>query len=354
MSRVSDSGLLGSLRNRLHKLGKERISFCCERMANTYTSHPRQIASELSIWQERLGRAEAHITSQGSQDGVLKALFEDLGNVNHEFVEFGFNSKTYEGGSGANTLQLQRRGWHGLLMDGGYENVSIHLYRELLGPHGIVHLLQKHGVSKNVDYMSIDFDSFDLWVFRAVVQSAWRPRVLTVEYNPCFPFNSTLALQFPKEDSFWQPGDKVWGASLGALDLIARENGYTMVYVVTGLDAFFVRNDVLAQREVKPLSSWPPDRLVEAHYSEDGKWARYPRALTRAGRYMPLTLGGARAGYLMGWWSKKMSVDDITAREHANSLEDVSVYLHTKRHGEARKAASVQAYAKHILTRKWD
>ena len=135
------------------------------------------IAPELSEWQQRLARAEERITSQGRQDGILRAILEDVGVENKRYVEFGFNSKTYEGGSGANTLQLQRDGWKGLLMDGGNENASINLHKELLGPHGIVELLRKYEVSKNVDYMSIDFDSYDVWAFSAVTRSqCWARR----------------------------------------------------------------------------------------------------------------------------------------------------------------------------------
>lgn len=317
------------------------------------TPRREQHARGLSALQLSLARGEAKVTSQGRQDGVLRTLFETLGTTNKQYVEFGFNSATYEGGSGANTLQLQRAGWSGLLMDGGYRNSTINLHQEVLGPHRIVDLLRKHDVPHHVDYMSIDFDSYDVWTFRSVIRSPWRPRVLTVEYNPCFPYNSTLALQYPDSDGFWNPKDKVFGSSLGALDLVARENGYTMVYVISGLDAFFVRDDVLFGRAVTPLAQLPPDRLVEAIYAPDGSWQRYPAALNEQEQFAPLTLGGHRVGHLMGWWPKKMPKDGHTARQRTMQLEDVAVFLHTGDHAAARLAASKSAYATHLLTLKW-
>ena len=204
----------------------------------------KSIANELSPWQAELARAERRVTSQAHQDGIIEAIFASIGTTNQYYCEFGFNSDSYEGGSGANTLQLHNRGWRGLLMDGGHENVSINLRRESFGPHGIVRLLQKHGVPLELDYLSIDFDSFDLWTFRSViVGSPFRPRVVSVEYNVLYPFDSTLALGFPAADGYLNKtgAGAVTGASLGALDRVAREGGYTLVYVVTGLDAFFVR-----------------------------------------------------------------------------------------------------------------
>lgn len=127
-----------------------------------------------------------------------------------------------------------------------------------------------------------------------------------------------------------------------------------MVYVVTGLDAFFIRNDVLGSRQVTSFQTWPPDRLVEAAYASNGAWSRFPSALNAKGQYAPVTLGGHRVGYMMGWWPRKMPLSDKTAQTHVAALEDVAVYLHTRNHSAAREVVRNSAYARHLLTRKWD
>ena len=73
-------------------------------------------------------------------------------------------------------------------------------------------LFRQHGVSIEVDYVSIDIDSFDLWVLRALLASEFRPRVLTVEYNSNFPYGSWLAFPDPQIMDVPQ-GLRHWGGN---------------------------------------------------------------------------------------------------------------------------------------------
>ena len=301
----------------------------------------------LTPWQQTIARAEKRITSQSHQDGVLEAIFYTLGTTNRFFCEFGFNTNGWTGGSGANTYQLHARGWSGLLMDGGHENASINLRREWSGPHGIVGLLAKPKAPKEMDYMSIDFDSYDLWTFRSiVVGSSYRPRVISVEYNPLFPFDSTLTLRYPVKDGYWDRfhnGAKaIFGTSLGALDLVAREGGYTLVYAVSGLDAFFVRSDVLTARgiTVAPLSALRPveDRLVDGPcLSQPSNLSHWPvRRVSLGGHYIRNTLA-VRCKMLPKDTSKLAA------------LEDYAVYKRTGSHDLARRAAARSELVKYLL-----
>jgi hypothetical protein len=45
----------------------------------------------------------------------------------------------------------------------------------------IVDIFKKHDVPREPDYVSIDIDSYDIWLFKALVSGGFRPRVLTVE-----------------------------------------------------------------------------------------------------------------------------------------------------------------------------
>lgn len=216
-------------------------------------------------WQSLLS---AVLASQGAQDQLLEAVFARVGTTCRCFVEFGFNSASYEGGSGANTAALYRRGWHGLLLDGSRENATINLHRTLITSANIVALLQYHGVPIEVDYLSIDIDSADLWVLRSIL-SVYRPRVVTVEYNSNYEFlgehmsssatttplgaiSHALTLPDPAtmpilhQRAAWA-GTCFYGASAGALLSVARAFGYTLVAVDPPYDLFLVRADLWAQ-----------------------------------------------------------------------------------------------------------
>jgi SAM-dependent methyltransferase len=190
----------------------------------------------LEAWPLHLAAAERRVYSQTMQDGVLEEIFSRLGTTNKQFVEFGFDSDAYEsGGGGANTRLLHAKGWRGLLLDGGHANPAINLHKATLSPENIVDLFAEHGVPDEPDYISIDLDSCDIWLFLALAKR-YRPRVVTIEYNSNFPAGSTLA--WPPDCSLgWEPfkaggHPRVMGSALGAVYLAAADAGYVVVHAV--------------------------------------------------------------------------------------------------------------------------
>ena len=110
--------------------------------------------------------------SQGRQDLILKTLFDRIGTANKYFVEFGFNSPGFDvgaEGTGANTEMLYRQGWRGLLLDGSRSNASINLHQSFIKSTNIVDTFQTHKVPIELDYLSIDIDSADLWVMLSLI-----------------------------------------------------------------------------------------------------------------------------------------------------------------------------------------
>lgn len=197
--------------------------------------------------------------SQSYQDELLKIVFENIGTVNKVpfCVEFGFNSQELTGGSGCNVAKFVLDDkWDYLLLDGENENLSINLHRHFLTSNNICDIFQTYNVPKQPEYISIDVDSTDLWLFRALL-GEYRAMVFSVEYNANYPLNK--AITFPDSASEHWEGDRGYGASLKALTPVAAEQGYSLLWGVPGLDAFFIRNDLIddgTNMRVFPYERW--------------------------------------------------------------------------------------------------
>lgn len=191
--------------------------------------------------------------SQGSQDLYLEKIFQVINHTNKYFVEFGFNERSYgTSGTGANTHNLYIKGWRGLLLDGYFENSLINLKRHYLFANNIASIFTENNVPKELDYISCDMDSHDLWVVRSILQAGYRPRIMTTEFNANYLIQDALTLLDPTIDCTntsltnfqFQFQGCAWGASAGALRILAEAHGYTMIGRINRLDLIWMRNDL--------------------------------------------------------------------------------------------------------------
>lgn len=185
-------------------------------------------------------------SSQGGQDGILKHIFDTIGRTNRSYVEFGFNVPDYYPDCGANTGYFRIcEGWNGVCFDIHNENHSIGLWRERITSENVVETFKKYNVPNDVDYVSIDIDSTDLWVFKSIISSGiYKPRVITVEFNSRFDIGESYSV-IDAPDIEWTDSDWVYGASLSALYDVGRKYGYTLVACESTLDAFFIRSELV-------------------------------------------------------------------------------------------------------------
>ena len=189
-----------------------------------------------------LNDKQEKVMSQFGQDGIIKEIFKNIGTTNKFCVEFGHDSTTLDS---TNTGRLiTEDGWTGLLMDGSNENPEINLHKEFITSENIVKLFDKYKVPLEPDYVSIDIDSCDLWVMKKIMESKYKPRVVSCEYNPAFHIDVSVTI--PDDPTFvWNGKDCVAGASLAAINKASREHGYKLVAVVWPCDAFMIREDLI-------------------------------------------------------------------------------------------------------------
>ena len=114
-------------------------------------------------------------------------------------------------------------------------------------------------VNLNQKTLKVLIDSCNYWVWEALTVAS--PRVVVVEYNA--DFGTERAVTVPYSPAFDREacGDKrYYGASLPALVHLGARKGYRLVLVEpTGVNAFFVRNDVGRELPAVVPPTLPPE-----------------------------------------------------------------------------------------------
>lgn len=212
---------------------------------------------------------EAEISSQGGEDGVIAELVRQIGAPGKFFVEFGA-----EAGQEANCLLLAERfGWSGLFMEGDPEKFQqlqakysrvpeVQTACEMVYAENLEDLLAKHSVPREPDLFSIDIDSNDWYVWKALQN--YHPRILIIEYNG--QIHPDLEVVIPQDNELVWEGNDYYGASISAMRRLGKEKGYELVHTNTwGVNAFFVREDLL------PGTSLPTGDQVPLHAANYGR-----------------------------------------------------------------------------------
>jgi hypothetical protein len=200
------------------------------------------------------GRLTAYgfkIFSQGDEDGIIQEIFRRIGTTDRRFIEFGV-----EDGAESNTRLLLMLGWKGLWLDGSAENVR-RMNQRAEGASTAALFITAENIDgvlggwaggtpeapAEIDLLSIDIDGNDYWVWRAI--RSLNPRVVITEYNASYP--PPIEFVVPYDPQRTWDGSNYFGASLASMAKLGEEKGYGLVGCnLTGVNAFFVRNDLLA------------------------------------------------------------------------------------------------------------
>jgi hypothetical protein len=217
---------------------------------------------------QRLEHWGRKVYSQGDEDGILCEILRriGLGPADGMAIEFGVES-----GLQSNTHWLLRQGHRVLWLEFSDQHVKwirrwfadylakgqLTLAHELVAVETIDSRLSALANGQPVLVLSIDVDGNDYWLWERV--QSIHPAVVIVEYNATFPPPAAIVQEHAAE--FRKAKSDYWGASLGALWKLGQRKGYTLVgCTITGVNAFFVRNDLATARR------FPGDHTPETLY----------------------------------------------------------------------------------------
>ena len=129
-----------------------------------------------------LGDFGRKFRSQNDEDGVIERIFECIPPLSRYCVEFGIGPNHadpgYSNGLEGNTVWLHKKGWQGLMMDGGEHPQQFHVAREYITALNINRHLRKYNTPQDCDLISIDVDGQDFWIWLAI---DWQPTLFIVE-----------------------------------------------------------------------------------------------------------------------------------------------------------------------------
>jgi hypothetical protein len=207
---------------------------------------------------KRLFASSFKVYSEGNEDGMLEEIFHRIGVEDRRFVEIGIGD-----GLECNSAYLLLQGWSGCWIDCSSSGIAharqnfgafdVSLQQVSVTPDNADSIVLEASGGKPLDLLSIDIDSFDYYIWEAV--RSVKPRVVIIEYNASLPPSVSKTIEFSSGDAP-KVGTLYFGASLAALVKLARHKGYSLVGCsVTGVNAFFVRDDLVGDQFCEPLTA---------------------------------------------------------------------------------------------------
>ncbi|MDP9300311.1 MAG: hypothetical protein M3P43_05370 [Actinomycetota bacterium] len=198
---------------------------------------------------------ERRIYSQNGEDGIIEALFSEIGTTDRSFVEIGADD-----GRENCTRQLAESGWSGVWIEADprkseaskrFAGSKVCVVATAVRRDNVVRSLHAAGVPPAPDLLVLDIDGNDWWVLDALLHE-FHPRVVVVEYNATFQPGQWWVQRY-RADRAWN-GTFRHGASLDALTDLMRSSNLVLVACDSrGVNAFFVEAGAAATVEATAL-----------------------------------------------------------------------------------------------------
>ena len=206
------------------------------------------------------------VYSQNDEDGIIDSIFSDIGIKNKFFIEIGIGN-----GIENNTHYLLLKDWKGVWIDSNKVIIN-KLKKELpksnkldliclkVTPENINKKLLdskkyrneiNNQIPDNVDFMSIDIDSNDVFCIQAL--TTFKPRLICIEYNSKFPpfMKMSIKKSYSKKWNY----DDYFGASLSYIADEMEKIEYRLISTnVSGSNAFFVKKELQSLCKTKNQS----------------------------------------------------------------------------------------------------
>jgi hypothetical protein len=253
--------LLGSIveENRKFHLEMLRIAHDLEMKVSCIAA--KSLVSKRASDVSSIEETEFRVFSEYGEDGIIQFLISNIDIPHKTFVEFGVDNYRE-----SNTrFLLVNDNWSGLIIDGNNSNIesikndSIYWRCDLTALNAFITKDNINGLiasrfSGDIGLLSIDIDGNDYWIWDSI--NVVHPRIIICEFNSVFGNKHSVSIPysagFVRQEAHFSY--LYFGASLGALCMLAERRGYFFVGCNSaGNNAFFVRKDIIGNLRVVTL-----------------------------------------------------------------------------------------------------
>ena len=235
-----------------------------------------------------LVRHEAQFFSQNGEDGIIAEIFNRIGATNKTFVEIGLGN-----GLESNTAFLLQQGWCGCwveaseegcreakrIFDGPISAEKLNVIQGFVKAETVEALFDEQDIPQEFDLLSLDVDRNTYYIWEAL--SKFRPRVAVIEYNGLIPPSADYKVSYAS-DAEWDGSGQI-GAGLKSYELLGQRLGYRLVGCeITGVNAFFVREDLVGSNFLEPYTAQKHFEPMRLHllrnplYPRNFEWSDSP------------------------------------------------------------------------------
>jgi hypothetical protein len=141
--------------------------------------------------------------SQNSEDGIIEVLVNNIKDCKKIFMEIGWGDGTCN-----MTRNLVEQGWTGVGVDAAFPEPDptltfpkdfIYKNIKVIPNSNLPEVFEN--TPKDVDFFSLDIDSFDYDVSKWMLEHGFRPKVVCLEINPRFGNNAIASMPFKEKSN---------------------------------------------------------------------------------------------------------------------------------------------------------
>ena len=165
---------------------------------------------------------------------VVKAYLKDLNLSKKYFVDIGAS----DGVNSSATLEFAKDAeWDGLSIEFDKKKFSklkyvykrfknINLLNKKVTPDNVEVIFSDACVPKNLTFINLDIDSYDLEIINQILDSGFRPDIVSIEINEKIPPPIYFSVTYDK-NHFWK-GDHFYGCSIVAANEVFMSHNYIL------------------------------------------------------------------------------------------------------------------------------